>query len=115
MRRTFTTILSLILFTALFSCKKDKNKKVEGCPTSAQTVRVIKNKTATVKVTATAVAPAYLVEDGTIDTKLIPCNLPLEFYMEGLRVTISGEVKATASTAYGPCCWEDFVITEISR
>ncbi len=98
----------LVLFCA---CRK-KNDTGECFPGSP-TVRQIVNKPAVVKVTAT-VTPVYLVEEGTIDTRLIPCNLPMEFLQHDLQVIISGDIKATSQGA-GPCCDENFVITKISR
>ena len=55
------------------------------------------------------------VEQGSIDTKLLPCNLPMEFIQDGLQVVISGEVKSTPQSGFGPCCTENFVITKITR
>lgn len=68
-----------------------------------------------VKLTATVTEPVYLVEEGTIDTRLIPCNFPMEFYQNDLQVNISGEVKSTQQIGSAPCCAENFVIKEISR
>ena len=88
-------ILSIILFSFLsYSCKKAGNTK-QGCDPNATTTRQIVNKRATVKLTATAVYPVYLVEEGSIDTKLIPCNFPNAFYQNDLPVIISGDVKET--------------------
>ena len=94
------------------SCKKEKD--ITGCFSNAATVRQILNKQAVIKLTAT-VNPVWIIEQGTIDTKLIPCNFPMEFYQDGLQVTISGEVKSTLQVGAGPCCIENFVITQISR
>jgi len=44
---------------------------------------------------------------------LIKYFILAEFYQDGLQVIISGEVKSTPQV--GPCCTENFVITEISR
>ena len=33
------------------------------------------------------------MENGAIDTKLIPCNLPQEFQINNLMVTINGDVN----------------------
>jgi hypothetical protein len=94
------------------SCKKAKSPS--DCSPGAPTVRQILNKQATIKVTA-MIHPVYIIEDGAIDTKLIPCNFPMEFYQADLRVTISGEVKQTVQPAGMPCCMEYFVITKITR
>src|SRR6185312_14119119 len=84
MRFTFIVLQSFCLFAFLISCKKDN--KEGGCFDDLPTVREISHKKATVKMTATMSEPVYLVEDGTIDTRLIPCEIPLEFQQEGLRV-----------------------------
>lgn len=97
----------------LISCKKED--KATDCFPDTSTVRVIDNKKAVVKLTATAVEPVYLVEEGTIDTRLVPCNFPMEFYQHDLQVIVSGEVKVTHQTGSVPCCAENFVITKISR
>ncbi len=65
--------------------------------------------------TGSAVEPVYLVEEGTIDTRLIPCNLSPDFYKDGLVVRISGLVKTTVRNTMAPCCAENFVIVKISR
>ena len=103
-------LLAMLIST---SCKKEAKKT--PCFGNAATSRVITNKKAIVKLTATAVEPVYLVEEGTIDTRLIPCSFPLEFYQQDLQVTVSGEVKVTPHTTMVPCCAENFVITKISR
>ena len=57
----------------------------------------------------------YIIEQGYIDSKLIPCNLPMEFYQNDLQIVISGDVKSTIQGGPGSCCNENFVITKISR
>ena len=110
----FLIALMVLLFLFnLISCKKEDN--APDCFPNASTVRVINNKKAVVRLTATAVEPVYLVEEGTIDTRLIPCNLPMEFYQHNLQVIVSGEVKVTQQAGSVPCCAENFVITKISR
>lgn len=109
----FVNLIALfILITIVDACKKQK--ETTGCFPNASTVRQISNKKAVIKLTAT-VNPVWLIEQGSIDTKLIPCNFPMEFYEDGLAVIISGEVKSTATVASEPCCNENFVITKISR
>lgn len=107
----WVALFTLLIFAT--SCKKEE--KATNCFPDVPTVRVITNKKATVKLTATYVEPVYLVEEGTIDTRLIPCNFPMEFYQGDLQVTISGEVKETKQTGFVPCCAENLVITKISR
>ena len=111
MLRVFS-VMALAAFASLFfSCKKQDQK--DACFPGVATVRKITDKPAVVKVIATA-NTVYIVEQGTIDTKLIPCNLPKEFAQNDLAVIVSGDVKATPQTS-GPCCSENFVISEIKR
>lgn len=109
--RLFRVVL-FVLAIILTACRK--NNSGADCFPGTTTLRQIVNKQATIKLTATINA-VYIVEDGTIDTRLIPCNFPMEFYEDNLRVTISGEVKAGPQTAFGPCCMENFVISKITR
>jgi hypothetical protein len=111
MRGIPSVLLPTILIIVFASCKKEEN--TNHCFSGVSTVRQITNRPAVIKVTAT-VYGVYIVEQGAIDTKLIPCNLPAEFMQHDLPVTISGDVKATPRDA-GPCCAENFVITEIKR
>ena len=90
-------------------CNKDDSKS--DCFPNVATTRQIVNQYATIKMIGGT--PAYIVEDGTIDTRLIPCNLPHDFEQDGLHVLVSGEVKGSAST--GVCCDENFKITAITR
>ena len=113
MKYCFAWVALFITLSFVTSCKKEE--KATNCFSDAPTVRVITNKKATIKLTATYVEPVYLVEEGTIDTRLIPCNFPMEFYQDDLPVTISGEVKESKQTRLVPCCAENFVITKISR
>ena len=57
----------------------------------------------------------YIIEEGTIDTRLNPCILDKEFQQNNLKVKISGEVKLTIQGGPSPCCLENFVITKISK
>jgi hypothetical protein len=93
------------------SCKKNNN--TDECFSGVPTVRQITDQPAVIKVTA-AVYDVYIVEQGSIDTKLIPCNLAKEFIQNDLQVIISGEVKYTPQGS-DPCCSENFVITKITR
>ena len=96
----------------LYSCKKDNNK-IDDCFPNSTTSRQILNKPATIKQQPGGLF--YIVEQGTIDTKLNPCNLTPEFQVDNLLVIISGDVKATVQGGPGPCCTENFVITKIAR
>jgi hypothetical protein len=100
-------LLSFVLITA--SCKKDKNSTAECFP-GATTIRQIVNQPATIKQSN---LQFYIVEKGSIDLKLIPCDLPVQFQVDNLAVTISGEVKAAAQQSV--CCTENFIIQKISR
>ena len=111
MRHILTVQTFLILAIVLNSCKK--NNTANECFSGVPTIRQITDKPAVIKVTATIYA-VYIVEQGAIDTRLIPCNLPKEFIQNDLQVTISGEVKNTPQGS-GPCCAENFVITKITR
>jgi hypothetical protein len=111
MRYTTSFIASLFIITIAPSCKKDKNSNSDCFPNSS-TVRQINNAQATVK---KAGEKFYIVEQGSIDTKLNPCTLPQEFQIDNLQVTISGDVKSTIQSGPGPCCTENFVIAKISR
>lgn len=117
MRSCFAIAFIFIISILLHACKKNSTTAKNGCDPLANTSRKIVAKKATVKLTATATYPVYLVEEGTIDTKLIPCNFPsgVEFYKDGLSVIISGDVKPFFAIDYGPCCSENFVITSIAK
>lgn len=110
MRRFLHLITFLILIIIFNSCKKEKEST--ECFPNATTVRQVSNKQAVIKLTAT-VNPVWIIEQGAIDTKLVPCNIPMEFYHDGLQVIVSGEVKSTPQSV--PCCTENFFITKISR
>ena len=112
MRRFLTLMVLFTTTIVLESCNKDKD--IVDCFPGSPTVRNIVNKGAVVKINGT-IYKAYLYEEGTIDTKLIPCNFPDEFYEDDLRVTISGIVKKAPAFLSNPCCAEYFVITKISR
>jgi len=71
MRHIFTLTAFLIIIIIAGSCRKDK--KTTECFPNSTTIRQITNKQAVVKLTAT-VKPVYIIEQGSIDTKLIPCN-----------------------------------------
>jgi hypothetical protein len=112
--RSFQIFLLLLTLSTIVSfCKKNKNSS--GCSPDASTVRQITNKQATIKVTATYTYPVYIIEQGSVDTKLVPCNFPMEFYQNDLQVVISGDVKYTIRKDSDPCCIENFVITKITK
>ena len=111
MKNYFTYFTLLLAVTILFSsCEKEEIEVIDCFPNEATTRQII-NKQATIKL---ANNQYYIVENGAIDTKLIPCNLPQEFQINNLVVTISGDVKATIQNGT-PCCSENFVISNIVR
>lgn len=102
----------ILLVTSLFciSCKKEK-KDVEDCLPNLTSYRQIVNKRASIRQLPNG--QFNIIEMGTIDSRLEPCNLPIGFQVNDLQVTISGDVKATFQPGPGPCCAEGFVIREI--
>ena len=61
----------MALLLLLVSCKKEKNNSITGCSPDAITIRQITNKQAVIEVTG-MINGIYIIEQGTIDTKLIP-------------------------------------------
>ena len=112
MRSSPAFITLFLLATSAYSCKK--HKATAPCSPDNTTIRTITDKKAVIQVTAT-VNPAWIIEEGSTDTKLIPCNLPMEFYQNGLQVVISGDVKLTVQDSQAPCCNQSFIITKITR
>jgi hypothetical protein len=109
--RYISAIALLLMIAAVVSCKKD-DSSANDCFPNTSTVRQITNAQATVKQTG---EKFYLVEQGSIDTKLNPCTLPQEFRVNDLHVTISGDIRSTLQGGLEPCCTENFIITKISR
>ena len=110
MKKTLSFSVILLGLTILFySCKKNESSKTDCFPND-NTTRQIISKQASIRLTN---GQFYIVEQGAIDTKLIPCNLPQEFQVNNLQVTISGDVKATIQDGQAPCCSENFVISKI--
>jgi len=104
------TLCTLMAFGYLFSSCKKEEVESTICFAGASTIRQIQNKPA--KITAIG-SQFYIVEESTIDSRLNPCNLELEFQVDKLLVTISGEVKALSQEEI--CCTDDFVITQITK
>lgn len=109
--RYILTLIVLLIMTLSFSCKKDNTSNADCFPNTS-TVRRIASGQGTIKEVG---GKYYIVEQGSMDTKLSPCSLPTEFQINNLQVTISGEVKSTLHGGPEPCCTENFVITNISR
>ena len=99
------------LIVLIQSCKKSNDSTIECFPEAA-TIRQITTKQATIKLTN---GQFYIIENGTVDTKLNPCNLAKDFQVNDLPVTISGDVKATTQSGQVACCTENFVISAITR
>ena len=91
MRHSLTLIAFLLVMTIISSCKKDNNTNSDCFPNSSN-VRQITNAQATIKA---AGGKFYIVEQGSIDTKLNPCKLSQEFQENNLQVLVSGDVKLT--------------------
>src|SRR5262245_61631046 len=102
---------ALLCITALFSaCKKD-NSTENTCFNNMPTVRTVTNAQATIKQSG---SNYYIVEQGSIDTKLNPCSLAAEFKVHDLQVIVSGNVLVTYRTIE-PCCTDNFIITAITK
>jgi hypothetical protein len=109
--------LTPVIFIAVAlspGCRKSKDVASDRCDNNRQTIRVITDRPAKVVVGAT-IYGAYYIEEGTIDTRLIPCEVPMEFMQHGLKVVISGEIKQRKARSGEPCCAEDIVITNIRK
>ena len=105
--------LSLVLSsTFLVSCKKEKKPTV-NCFPNRTTYRQIVNMPASVR--QLPGGTFYIIEQGSFDLRLNPCNLPKDFQVDNLDVKLSGDVKTTIQGGPGPCCSEDFVILKITR
>ncbi|WP_276482172.1 hypothetical protein [Paraflavitalea pollutisoli] len=114
--RSFLVIPLLLATTA--GCKKDKKADTLATPPpcykESAVYRQITNQRATVKVTATALG-IYLVENGAIDTRLITCDLPMEFQKNDQEVIITGGVRRMPPINGFPCCIESLDIASIRK
>ncbi len=107
--RYILVFISLILIIST-SCKKD-NKLDRACFTDTANAGRLIDKQATIKLSGTTF---YMYEQGTIDTRLIPCNLPQDFKVNDLQVKISGYTKQSKEGG-AICCTEILFITKITR
>lgn len=98
------------LFIVFNSCKKD-NKQDKACFADTTNARKIINEQATIQLSGSGF---YMYEEGTIDTRLIPCNLPIDFQVNDLQVTMSDYSKSS-NNGWPACCTEILVITKITR
>ncbi len=97
----------LIIFN---SCKKN-NKLDRACFSDTTNARKIVDEQATIKLLG---SDFYMYEEGTIDVTLIPCNLPQDFQVNDLLVTITGYTKSSKE-GWPACCKEILFITKITR
>jgi hypothetical protein len=104
-------IVLICSWFACGSCNKDNAPKTT-CDTNAPTERTLTSKAATVKEIA---GKFYIIEQNTIDVRLLPCNLDASFAIDNLQVIVSGEVKQTKTKAGEPCCTNNFIINNITR
>lgn len=102
-------VIPLLCSIIFISCKKS-SKQTTNCFSEITTMRTITDKLCSIRFTNNKF---FIIEQLAIDTKLLPCNLPEEFKVNGLQVTVSGDIKSNASD--GPCCTENFVITKIVK
>ena len=106
------TLCFLSLIAVCFSTSCTRNTDPSGqCDTNAPTSRKIFNHPATVQ---SLNGQFYIIEEGTIDTRLLPCFLSATYQVDNLKVIVSGEVKDPVNDG-GPCCTENFQVTKISR
>ena len=110
MRNPLPFIFIAIVIVIMNGCKKDK-VLMPDCFPQMTTTRQIMDQQATVVLQNEVF---YLIEQGTIDTRLKPCNLPQKYQIHNLQVTISGAVKSTIRNGVEPCCVENFVLTQIT-
>jgi hypothetical protein len=115
--RPFLFFLGFAL-TIFYSCSKRNNEPSQKCSqpgpcnSTEQTTRVITNKAAKIQASG---GQFYIVEYmNNIDTRLLPCNLNPDFRVDGLMVTVSGNVKETVKNT-PICCTENFEITSICK
>lgn len=107
--RSISIFISL-LFILCSSCKKN-NILDRACFTDTANAGKLINRQAVIKLSGN---DFYMYEQGTIDTKLIPCNLPLDFQVDDLQVLISGYTKQSREGG-NTCCTEILFITKITR
>jgi hypothetical protein len=102
-------IAAILIISALSSCKKRKDVTAD-CSPNSPTVRKVTNAQATIKKDQ---GKYFIIEKGSIDSKLNPCALPEEYQINDFSITVSGDVKETHQSNI--CCTENFLITKISK
>lgn len=110
MANAYVLLLLPLVLLVPTGCKKE-TKMDADCFPDRPVVRTITNQPAVVVDGGT---DFYLIEQGTIDLRLLPCNLPEAFQKNGLRVAISGRVKAIPEGPR-PCCAGIMALTSISQ
>lgn len=101
----------LVNTLVIIACSKEGSTE-SSCANDAPTERTLIDKAATVREIG---GQYYIIEQNTIDTKLLPCNLDPSFAFDNLPVVVSGDVKKTDLTAGEPCCINNFIISRITR
>lgn len=94
---------SLILMTLIgisLSCNKDAVKD-GSCFPNTETYRQLKDAPA--EIWENGSSHFLIMEDGTTDARLLPCNLPAEFQVNGLLITVGGDIKAFVHAGPAPC------------
>ena len=111
-------LLSIFTLALTTSCKKnnsttnrDPQLLPDTCFSNEATRRSVVNKPATIQATG---GQYYIIEQNTIDTKLLPCTLSPEFRVHGLQVIVSGNVKSAVKNI-PICCIDNFQLLSISK
>lgn len=107
--------LSVFLITSfalcLFSCKKEKQIR-QDCFEGFTAQRQLTDAAAIIKMIDETY---FIMEEGTYDERLFPCNLPDKFKKNDLTIKVSGTVYAFASAPPGPVYTNGLVISAISE
>jgi len=104
--------LTFLCIAVMFSCQTTQESDPD-CNDGSKTLRIITNAPATIYLFENQY---FITEQNTIDTRLVPCSLPVQFQKDRLMVTISGEVKnyLVQDKIYA-CCIEKIVLTHIEE
>ena len=96
----------------MISCQTEPESDSD-CNDGSKALRIITNAPATIYLYENQY---FITEQNTIDTRLIPCSLPVQFQKDRLMVTISGEVKnyRIQDKIYA-CCIEKIVLSHIKE
>jgi hypothetical protein len=80
MKKTLTRLLIGFILMSTSSCVKD-NAPIEDCFPGQATSRQVMDQAATIRLNN---GKYYIIEAGTIDLKLLACNLDENFKQDGL-------------------------------